>query len=368
MSNLVSNSYSEDTLWQAILNRDSNFDGKVFYGVHSTNIYCRPTCPSRKPNRRQVAFFSSPQIAEAQGFRPCKRCHPQNQTTPNPAQDKVLAACRYIEAQRDRLPTLAELSTQLEMSPFHLQRVFKQIVGVTPFQYATAHRTAHLKQHLQQGEDITSALYEVGYGSSSRLYENAPKQLGMTPAAYKRRGRGEEIRYTTVNCPLGYLLVAVTARGLCDVRLGDTVAELEQGLFQEFRDASLRRAEDDLQGWCRALVDYLGGMPLPELPCDVQGTAFQLRVWDTLRKIPIGTTRSYSDIAACMGQPTAVRAVARACATNAIALLVPCHRVISKTGGLGGYRWGVVRKQALLDLEKKISPTSELNSSSSDQV
>lgn len=364
MSNLVSN-YHEDTIWQAILNRDQRFDGKVFYGVDSTKIYCRPSCPSRKPNRRQVSFFPSSQTAEVQGFRPCKRCYPQNPTASNPAQAKVLAACRYIEAHSDRTTTLTELSAQVEMSPFYLQRVFKQIVGVTPFQYATAHRTAHLKQHLNQGEDITSALYEVGYGSSSRLYENAPKQLGMTPATYKRRGRGEEIRYTTVNCPLGYLLVAATARGLCDVRLGDTVAELEEGLFQEFGNASLRRAEEELQAWCRALVDYLSGMPLPELPCDVQGTAFQLRVWDSLRKIPIGTTRSYSDIAEFIGQPTAVRAVARACATNSIALLVPCHRVIPKTGGLGGYRWGVVRKQALLDLEKNQSP-SQLNSASSE--
>lgn len=356
MSNLVSNSQAEEIIWQAILNRDQHFDGKVFYGVNSTKIYCQPSCPSRKPNRCQVSLFPSPQIAEAQGFRPCKRCHPQNKTASNP-QVKVLAACRYIEAQSDRLPTLAELSTQVEMSPFHLQRVFKQIVGVTPFQYASAHRTKHFKQHLQQGEDITSALYEVGYGSSSRLYEKAPKQLGMTPATYKRRGRGEEIRYTTVNSPLGYLLVAATVRGLCDVRLGDTVAELEEGLFQDFGDALLRRAEDELQAWVQAVVDYLSGMPLPELPCDVQGTAFQLRVWDTLRKIPSGTTRSYSDIADAIGQPTAVRAVARACATNPIALLVPCHRVIPKTGGLGGYRWGVARKQALLDLERHSSPS-----------
>lgn len=181
---------------------------------------------------------------------------------------------------------------------------------------------------------------------------NALQQLGMTPAAYKRRGRDEEIRYTTVNCPLGYLLVAATARGLCDVRLGDTAAALEEGLFQEFRDASLRGADAELQAWCCALVDYLSGMPLPELPSDVQGTAFQLRVWDTLKKIPLGTTKSYSDIANLIGQPTAVRAVARACATNPIALLVPCHRVVQKIGGLGGYRWGVVRKQALLDLER----------------
>ncbi len=351
MSSLVSNSLFEETLWQAILNRDKCFDGKVFYGVHSTGIYCRPTCPSRKPNRRQVVFFPSPQAAEAQGFRPCKRCHPQEIIAPNSARNKILAACRYIEAQSS-IPTLAELGAEVAMSPCYLQRVFREVVGVTPFQYATSYRTKRLKQHLHQGEDITSALYEVGYGSSSRLYEKAPKQLGMTPAAYKRRGRGEEIRYTTVNSPLGYLLVAATARGLCNVQLGDTAVELEDGLFQEFCHASLRRADDELREWVQALVDYLSGMPLLELPCDVKGTAFQLRVWQALREIPIGTTRSYGEIAGLIGQPTAVRAVARACATNAIALIVPCHRVVPLSGGVGGYRWGVARKQALLELEK----------------
>lgn len=352
MSSLVSNSISEE-IWQAILNRDSKFDGKIFYGVHSTGIYCRPTCPSRKPNRRQVSVFPSPSEAEAQGFRPCKRCHPQNIIAPNPTRDKVLAACRYIETKSEGIPTLAELSAQVEMSPCHLQRVFKEIVGVTPLQYGTARRKQLLKQHLHQGEDIASALYEVGYGSSSRLYEKAPEQLGMTPAAYKRRGRGEEIRYTTVNSPLGYLLVAATARGLCNVQLGETVAELEDRLLQEFCHASLRRADDELQEWCSALVDYLSGMPLPQLPCDVKATAFQLRVWQALGEIPIGTTRSYSNIACLIGQPTAVRAVARACATNPIALIVPCHRVVPSSGGVGGYRWGVARKQALLELERQ---------------
>lgn len=349
-------SVSEETLWQAVLNRDSDFDGKVFYGVISTGIYCRPTCPSRKPSRSQVSFFQSSAAAEKGGFRPCKRCHPQNATAPNPARDKVIAACRYIEAQWDRIPTLAELGAQVEMSPSHLQRVFKQIVGVTPFEYGTTHRTQRLKQHLHQGEEISHALYEVGYGSSSRLYKTP--QLGMTPATYKRHGRGEKIRYTTVNSPLGYLIIAATARGLCSVRLGETVAELEDELLQEFRYASLCRT-DDLQEWIQALVDYLSGVPLPELPYDVKATAFQLRVWQALREIPVGTTVSYSDIAGSIGQPTSVRAVARACATNPIALIIPCHRVVPKTGGLGGYRWGVTRKRAILDLEQQYAKTKD---------
>lgn len=351
----------EDTFWQAVLDRDFSFDGKVFYSVHSTGIYCRPTCPSRKPNRNQVGFFLSSEDAEAQGFRPCKRCQPQNATAPNPAKDKVLAVCDYIDAQCDCIPTLVELSDQVKMSPSHLQRVFKQIVGVTPFAYGTTRRTERLKQHLRQGEEITHALYEVGYGSSSRLYEKAPAQLGMTPATYKQHGRGEEIGYTTVNSHLGFVIIAATEQGLCNVRLGETVAELEDGLFQEFRYASLRRA-DDLQEWIQDLVDYLSGnLPLPELPYDVKATAFQLQVWSALKKIPIGTTASYSEIACAIGQPTAVRAVACACATNPIALFVPCHRVVPKAGGLGGYRWGVTRKRALLDLEKEYAKNKTLN-------
>lgn len=352
--------FSEKTFWQAVLDRDSSFDGKVFYGVHSTGIYCRPTCPSRKPSRSQVSFFQSPKEAEVQGFRPCKRCQPQNASAIDPARDKVLAACRYID-QSDHIPTLEELSAQIGMSSSHLQRIFKQIVGVTPFQYGNARRTERLKQHLHQGEEIAHALYEVGYGSSSRLYEKAKDQLGMTPASYKRYGRGEEIRYTIVNSHLGFLIVAATHRGLCSVRLGETVVELEEGLLREFHHASFRRADEELQHWIQAMVDYLSGnLPLPELPCDVKATAFQLRVWEELRKIPIGTTRSYSDIAVSIGQPTAIRAVACACATNPIALIVPCHRVVPKAGGLGGYRWGVARKQALLDLEKQYAKAKAL--------
>ena len=352
--------FSKKTFWPAVLDRDSNFDGKVFYGVHSTGIYCRPTCPSRKPSRSQVSYFQTPKEAEIQGFRPCKRCQPQNASAIAPARDKVLAACRYID-RSEHIPTLEELGAQIGMSPTHLQRVFKQIVGVTPFQYGNARRTERLKQHLHQGEEIADALYEVGYGSSSRLYEKAPEQLGMTPASYKRYGRGEEIRYTIVNSHLGFLIVAATEKGLCSVRLGETVAELEEGLLREFCHASFRRADEELQQWIQTLVDYLSGdLPLPELPCDVKASAFQLRVWEELRKIPIGTTRSYSDIAAVIGQPTAVRAVAHACATNPIALIVPCHRVVPKAGGLGGYRWGVVRKQALLDLEKQYAEDKAL--------
>lgn len=351
------NSLCEELFWQAVLERDSKFDGKVFYGVHSTGIYCRPTCPSRKPSRSKVSFFLSPQAAEVEGFRPCKRCQPQNLSAVYPARDRVLAACRYIEASGDRIPTLSQLSACVKISPRHLQRVFKSVVGVSPFQYATALRTQRLKQQLHQGEEIAIALYNVGYGSSSRLYEKAPLQLGMTPADYKRHGWGKEIRYTTLNTKLGFLIVAATERGLCSVQLGETAAELEDKLRNEFRNASLRRADDELQETIGALVDYLSGnLPLPDLPEDVKATAFQIQVWEALKKIPIGTTVSYSDIACAIGLPTAVREeVARACATNPIALIVPCHRVVPKAGGVGEYRWGETRKQALLELEKQYS-------------
>ena len=342
----------EETFWQAVLDRDFSFDGKLFYGVHSTKIYCRPTCPSRRPNRSQVSFYRSLQSAEADNFRPCKRCHPQTAIAPNPTRDKVIATCRYIEIQPEHMPTLAELSDRVEMSPSHLQRVFKQTIGVTPFEYANAHRIQHLKQHLHQGKSVTDALYEVGYGSSSRLYETSLENFGMTPASYKQHGKGEDIRYAIVKSPLDFLLIAATDRGLCSVQLGDSIAELEAQLRTEFRHASVRQT-DELQDWMQAIVNYLSGsVPLPDLPCDVRATAFQIQVWEALKRIPIGTTVHYSDIACKIGQPTSVRAVARACATNPIALLVPCHRVTPKSGGLGGYRWGVDRKRALLELEK----------------
>lgn len=348
-------SVSEETLWQAVLSGDSSFDGVFFYGVRSTGIYCRPTCPSRKPNRDRVCFFPSSQEAENAGYRPCKRCQPQYTIAPSSAKAKILAACRYIQAQVGRIPTLDELGTHVGMSPNHLQRLFKRIMGVTPFQYADTLRMERFKERLRQGDAIAGALYESGYGASSRLYEKAPKQLGMTPASYQRRGRGETIRYTIVESPLGFLLVAATERGLCSVRLGETAIALEEELKQEFQGALLQPADSELGNWTQALVNYLSGTrPLPDLPFDVQATAFQLQVWEALRAIPAGTTASYSDIANAIGQPTAVRAVARACATNPVALVIPCHRVVRKDGSLSGYRWGVSRKQSLLNIETQL--------------
>ncbi|MEP0909327.1 bifunctional DNA-binding transcriptional regulator/O6-methylguanine-DNA methyltransferase Ada [Leptolyngbya sp. GB1-A1] len=363
---------SEEILWQAVLQRDPAFEGLVFYGVSSTGIYCRPTCSSRKPQRDRVCFFDSAAAAEAAGYRPCKRCVPQEAIAPDANVAKVLAVCRYLETQVDSIPTLAELGHTTAMSPTHLQRTFKQIVGVTPFQYADALRIERLKQHLRQGETIADALYETGYGASSRLYEKAPKQLGMTPATYQRAGEGKQIRYAIMQLPpwgtakqpsFGWLLVAATQQGLCSVRLGETALELEQELQQEFKAAQLQPDDPELQQWVQHLLDYLGGaQALPALPIDVQATAFQIRVWEALRAIPLGTTASYSDIAQQIGQPKSVRAVARACASNPIALVIPCHRVIQKGGGLSGYRWGIDRKQELLSLEKQLAAPEKTDS------
>ena len=345
---------SEETLWQAVLNRDSTFDSVFFYGVRSTRIYCRPICPSRKPNRNQVLFFQFSQEAESAGYRPCKRCQPESETRLNSAKTKILAICRYIEAEVERIPTLVELGKHVGISPTYLQRIFKQMIGVTPFQYADACRIKRLKERLQQGDTIASALYETGYGASSRLYEKAPQKLGMTPACYQRCGRGETIRYTIICSPLGELLVAATNKGLCSVKLGETADYLEEELKQEFQNALIKPDDEELHNSTQILLNYLSGnCPLPELPLDVQATAFQLRVWEALRRIPLGETASYSDIAQAIEQPKSVRAVARACATNPVALVIPCHRVVQKNGGLGGYRWGISRKKALLNFEAK---------------
>jgi AraC family transcriptional regulator of adaptative response/methylated-DNA-[protein]-cysteine methyltransferase len=265
---------------------------------------------------------------------------------------KVLAACRYIEECEDRIPTLAELGARVRTSPYHLQRSFKRALGITPRQYADSQRVERLRKKLQQGVDVTPALYDAGYGSSSRLYENAHRQLGMTPAIYRRGGPGEIIRYAIVRSSLGRLLVAGTDRGICRVALGDTVGELKTLLHREFSEAKLQRDDPGLHPWVQSLVDYLNGeIPLRKLPTDIQATAFQRRVWEVLQSIPRGMTQTYGEVARKLGNPKATRAVARACASNPVALVIPCHRVIAKDGQ-GGYRWGVARKRALLKMEK----------------
>lgn len=351
----------EDACWRAVLARDPRSDGAFVYAVRSTGIYCRPSCPARRPQREQVLFFAMPAAAERMGFRPCRRCRPQQAATPDPQVELVQRACRYIEAHSNEPLTLAGLGAQFHLSPHHLQRTFKRIMGITPRQYAEACRLNQLKAQLRAGEAVTGALYEAGFGSSSRLYERAPARLGMTPATYRRGGQGVRIGYTIVDCPLGRLLVAATGHGVCAVSLGDSDADLVAALVHEYPAAAIERDDAGLSQWVSAILAYLNGQqPHLDLPLDVQATAFQWQVWEALRSIPYGSTRSYREIAQALGQPTAARAVARACATNPVALVIPCHRAVRQDGGLGGYRWGLERKRRLLEQERTTaSPTDD---------
>jgi AraC family transcriptional regulator of adaptative response/methylated-DNA-[protein]-cysteine methyltransferase len=344
----------EATMWQAVLERDRACDGEFVFAVRTTGVYCRPSCPARRPRRENVCFFERPAQAEAAGFRPCQRCHPDQAAPPEPNLALMQAVCRAIMDQSDRPPTLEELGRQFGMSPFHLQRTFKRIVGVTPKQYAAAQRAERLKRHLKEKTSVTEAIYEAGYPSSSSAYAQATSHLGMTPAAYRRGGQATAITFAIAPCPLGYLLVAATPNGLCAVRLGDSTEELAAALNGEFPAASVQPDDGRLGPWVASIQDYLAGaQPHFDLPLDVRATAFQHRVWQALQAIPYGSTRSYREVAEAIGQPTAARAVARACATNPVALVVPCHRVVREDGSLSGYRWGIQRKEALLALEAR---------------
>jgi AraC family transcriptional regulator of adaptative response/methylated-DNA-[protein]-cysteine methyltransferase len=345
---------NDERKWRAVLARDAGFDGAMVFAVRSTGIYCRPSCPARRPRRQNVVFFPRPEAAEGAGFRACRRCRPKG---PSPAQEQaawVEDACRRLAAQEDGPLRLADLGAQLGVSPHHLQRTFKQLMGITPRQYADAVRLGFFRAQLRKGGDVTSAVYDAGYGSSSRAYEGAAARLGMTPGAYRRGGQGMRIAYTIVASPLGRLLVAATDRGLSAVSLGDAEASLEAALRAEYPAAEIRRDDAGLKPWVERVLQRMvieGGEPAPALPVDLRATAFQRRVWEELKAIPRGQTRSYGEIARRIGQPTAARAVARACATNPVALVIPCHRVVAGDGGLGGYRWGVERKRHLLERE-----------------
>lgn len=342
---------NEASWWQAVQARDARFDGVFWVAVRSTGIYCRPSCPARRPKRAHVVFFSTVEAAEQAGFRPCRRCQPRQAATRDV--EIVQNACSYIDDHLKDALTLATLSAQAGLSPHHFQRVFKRVMGISPRQYVEARRLSQLKESLQNGNDVTRALYSVGYGSSSRLYERSDVHLGMTPATYRRGGRGMRIHYTIVDCPLGRLLVAATDRGICAVSLGDDDTELEASLRREYPAAETHLdMSSTLTPWVRVLLRHLHGQqPHLDLPLDIQATAFQWRVWEELRKIPYGQTRSYSEVAAAIGQPKARRAVARACATNPVAIVIPCHRVIREDGSLSGYGGGIERKRALLEQE-----------------
>jgi AraC family transcriptional regulator of adaptative response/methylated-DNA-[protein]-cysteine methyltransferase len=344
---------SNDNSWRAIVTRDRDADGRFVYAVRSTGIFCRPSCPSRKPSRERVEFFDTPADAEKAGFRACRRCRPADRSPVDPWAEKIRRACVYLSNVEGH-PSLATLASRLGGSPYHLQRNFKRIVGVTPREYAEACRLRAVKGKLKAGGDVTNAMLDAGYGSSGRFYERAAPRLGMKPQIYQRGGAGMDIRYTIVDSPLGRLLVAATSRGICAVAMGDSDRGLADGLAREYPAARIEKDRRGLGRWTKVVLAQLKGKhPRVDLPVDVQATAFQWQVWNALAAIPAGTTRSYSDVAAAIGRPRAARAVARACATNPVAVIIPCHRVVPGQGGTGGYRWGAERKKALLAQEQR---------------
>ena len=334
--------------WKAVETNDTRFDGAFVFGVKTTGIFCKPSCSARKPKRENVEFFDEIERAERSGFRACLRCKPKLANAADPQVEMVLRACEMMDMD-DQL-SLYDLGAELGLSSSHFQRTFKDILGISPKKYAEVKRLERFKREIKEGSDVVTAMYEAGYGSSSRLYEKASKNLGMTPAIYKKGGKGMNINYIITDCELGKLLVARTPRGICSVTFGDSVKELREGLAKEFPKAEIAEDEKDLKNAVDSITKYLQGKNKRLiLPLDLQATAFQMQVWDFLKKIPYGETRSYSEVAEWLGDKKKVRAVAQACAKNRVAVVIPCHRVVASNGKLSGYRWGVERKKALLE-------------------
>lgn len=341
--------HSEDHRWALVQSRNQQADGEFVYAVKSTGIFCRPSCPSRRPRREMVEFYDNPSVAQQAGYRACMRCAPSER---NSQLAKIEAACRFIERNLDATLNLGQIAGHVGLSPFHFQRLFKKRLGISPRQYQKAQRSGKFKKALHQEARITDAIYEAGYGSSSRAYEAGSDQLGMTPTAFRRNGQGLKISYTIIASHMGKLLIASTERGLCSVKFGENERALLHELTNDFHAATLERNDSELKPAVASVKSLLAGMSIDgNIPLDIQGTAFQQRVWNALRKIPLGQTRSYAEVAQSIGNPKAVRAVANACASNPVALVVPCHRVIQSNGKLAGYRWGVERKAALLRKE-----------------
>ena len=341
---------NSDQLWALVLGRSANADGEFVYAVKSTGVFCRPSCPSRRPRREQVEFFDSPGAAQQAGYRACRRCRPLQR---NAQMEKVEAACRFIEQNLEETLGLEQIASAVGLSPSHFQRLFKRALGISPREYQQAQRAGKFKQALQSESRITDAIYEAGYSSSSRAYENSNQHLGMTPTAFRRGGEGVRISYTIVSSELGKLLIATTSKGVCAVRFGDNERKLEQDLRREFNAAEISRQDKELRGVAETVKNLLTQpASTSAISLDIQGTAFQQRVWSALRMIPPGETRSYTDVARQIGSPSSVRAVANACGSNPVAVVIPCHRVVQKNGSMAGYRWGVERKEALLRAEQ----------------
>jgi AraC family transcriptional regulator of adaptative response/methylated-DNA-[protein]-cysteine methyltransferase len=345
---------SDAERWEALVRRDPYAGSAFFYGVTTTGVYCRPGCSSRLPNRKNVVFFTNYFDAEKAGFRPCKRCLPNAVSADEERTAMMIRACKLID-ESEEPPKLADLAAGVGISPSHLHRLFKEIVGVTPKAYAVALRMRRLQSALTQRVSITEAVYEAGFNSSSRFYERSADMLGMKPTSYKNGADGIRIRYAVTESFLGWVLVAATDRGICAIEFGDTPQTMVERLRDRFPKADLNEADSIFGGWVSKVTAFIeapaGGL---DLPLDIQGTAYQQRVWKALREIPAGSTRSYGVLARQIGNPKAARAVARACGANRIAVAIPCHRAIGSNGGLVGYRWGLVRKEALLDLEMSV--------------
>src|SRR5579859_3392941 len=341
----------EDSRWQAVLDRNGASDGKFVFAVSSTGVYCRPSCPSKRPRRENVTFFRHVRDAESAGYRECLRCRPRS-VTGNPRQETIKAVCRYIEQHLDEPTTLAQLGAQFRQSPFHLQRTFKAVLGITPKQYADSCRMKGFRQKLKAGQSVTRAMHEAGYSSTSRLYSRTSSELGMEPAKYRRGAIAASIRYTCADSPLGRMLIAATDKGICSIQFADSDEELEQALRQEFPFAVRRHDDTELASFAQQVVGKMRGTaPSETLPLDIRATAFQRRVWSYLQSLRAGEKKSYSEVAKAIRRPSAVRAVARACATNPVAIVIPCHRVVRSDGESGGYRWGIQRKEKLLQME-----------------
>ena len=349
---------NEAKCWDAVIERCAAEDGHFYFGVLTTGVYCRPSCPARKPLRKNVRFYESPAQAESDGLRPCLRCRPLKGRADEEAITKIREVCAYIRAHCDsgEAITLETLGSAAGWSSFHLQRTFKAVLGVSPKQFVDACRVATFKSKLRQGGSVTAAVYDAGFGSSSRVYERVDSKLGMTPAEYRDGGKDVAISFAVAQTPLGLLLVAATDRGLCFVQFGETEDTLLKELAREYPQAKIAKSPAgwrEMQGWVKALTGYLKGEPAAlDLPLDVRATAFQLKVWRYLQTIPAGEVRTYGDVAKAIGEPGAARAVGAACGSNRVAMVIPCHRVIRGDQGLGGYRWGIERKTALLASEK----------------
>ncbi|WP_042444190.1 bifunctional DNA-binding transcriptional regulator/O6-methylguanine-DNA methyltransferase Ada [Azospirillum sp. B510] len=346
---------AERDRWEALRRRDPAADGLFVYAVRSTGVYCRPSCAARPARPANVVFYATNAEAERAGFRPCKRCRPDGPSQGDRRAEAVARACRLIEEAEDA-PRLEDLAAAAGMSPHHFHRIFKQVTGVTPRAYVEAQRAARVADALRQAGSVTEAIYEAGYGSSGRFYETAGARLGMTPTSYRKGGVGQTIRFAVGGCALGSILVAATERGVCAILLGDDPDILLRDLQDRFPKAELIGGDAAFEATVAQVVGFVEapGTGLT-LPLDIGGTAFQQRVWQALRAIPAGRTASYAEIATAIGEPAAVRAVARACGANPLAVAIPCHRVVRSDGGLSGYRWGIERKRDLLERERGIA-------------